>query len=144
MQYVHALHERYGRSELLFPRLLLTATSGPIVRISPTEVSLADLQAARTIYKVGGSYLKSEWYDGFTGNMKERSLFTMTDPKQHGQHRRLTAFNFSEKWVANMEPYISKNVKLAIDRMAEDSKKHGYFDCFKWFLFMVRYAWSTK
>lgn len=36
-----------------------------------------------------------------------------------------------------MEPYISKNVELAIARMAEDSKAKGFTDVFMWFMFMV-------
>ena len=116
---------------------LTISVVGPIVRISPTEVSLADIQSARTIYKVGGPYLKSEWYDTFTGNQNARNLFTMTNPHQHGHHRRLTAFNFSEKWIANLEPFIARNVQKASLRMDEESKMKGYFDAFKWFMFMV-------
>ncbi|KAK0342075.1 hypothetical protein LTR02_017978 [Friedmanniomyces endolithicus] len=36
-----------------------------------------------------------------------------------------------------MEPYISKNVELAIARMAEDSKAKGFTDVFMWFMFMA-------
>jgi hypothetical protein len=57
----------------------------------------------------------------------------MVDPKQHGFHRRLTAFNFSEKWVDSyLQPFIAKNVRLAIDRMAEEERAKGYADIFKW------------
>lgn len=40
VRYVHSLHEAYG----------------PIVRISPNEVSLADTAAAKTIYKMGSHF----------------------------------------------------------------------------------------
>jgi cytochrome P450 len=117
--------------------------SGSIVRIAPHEVSIADVDAAKIMYRVGGSFRKSEWYNVFTGSLRHRSLFTMVDPKQHGAHRRLTAFNFSEKWVANLEPFIAKNVKLAIDRMAEEEKMNGFVDVFKWYMFMVCHLlWS--
>jgi hypothetical protein len=53
------------------------------------------------------------------------------------KHRRLVASNYAEKNVAEMEPYISKNVKLAIARIAEDSKAKGFTDVFMWFMFMV-------
>ena len=60
----------------------------------------------------------------------------MVDPKAHGIHRRLTAFNFSEKWVdSELQPFIAKNVTLAIQRMAEDEKAYGYFDVFKWYVY---------
>ena len=60
-------------------------------------------------------------------------MFTMIEPQQHGTHRRLTAFNFSEKWVdSQLQPFIAKNVRLAIDRIAEEERVKGYMDVFKW------------
>ena len=93
-------------------------------------------------------------YDTFTGNtvssfrvnvidtspnhaqlylQPHRSLFAMVDPKQHGIHRRLTAFNFSEKWIdPYLQPFIARNTRLAIDRMMEEERTKGYVDVFKW------------
>jgi hypothetical protein len=34
---------------------------GPVVRISPDEVSISDLESQRTIHRVGSPFLKSEW-----------------------------------------------------------------------------------
>ena len=62
----------------------------------------------------------------------------MTDPKMHGQHRRLTSANFSDSWVAKMEPYVVRNIHLATNRMREEVTKLGYCDTYKWFTFMVR------
>ena len=140
-RYVHALHERYGTQCLTASTDLTNINDrvGSVVRISPWEVSLADVSAARTIYKVGGPYLKSDWYFNFTGSNKFRNIFVMTDSKQHGNHRRLIAHNFSEKWIRNMEPFIAKNVRLTIDKMAIEATSKGYFDVFKWFTFMVLY-----
>lgn len=57
----------------------------------------------------------------------------MVDPKQHAAHRRLTAFNFSEKWVDSyLQPFIVRNVRLAVDRIAEEEMAGGYVDVFKW------------
>jgi hypothetical protein len=45
----------------------------------------------------------------------------------------MTASNFSEKWVdSQLQPFIAKNVRLAIDRMAEEERVKGYMDVFKW------------
>lgn len=121
VRYVHALHEKYG----------------PIVRISPKEISVADVTAAKTIYKVGGSYVKTEWYGVFASIGAVRSLFAEEDYYKHGQHRRLKSSNFSEKWVAQMEPHISSNVRLAVQRMDQEMKAIRYCDVFKWFMFMV-------
>lgn len=107
------------------------------MRLSPTEVSVTDLQAVKKIYKVGSPYLKTDFYGAFTGYAKDRNLFTQQDFKIHGEHRRLVSSNFSEKWVKMMEPYIKDNVQLAIRRMAEEHKRQGFVDTLKWFMFMV-------
>lgn len=86
---------------------------------------------------MGSPYLKSEWYSNFVGNLTERNLFTMIDPYQHGQHRKLTAYNFSERHVKTMEPYIARNTQLAVNRMQDEERSKGYCDVFKWFMFMV-------
>ena len=36
-----------------------------------------------------------------------------------------------------MEPFIARNVKLAVERMREEVGREGYTDVFKWFIFMV-------
>ena len=139
MSYVHELHQRYGKEilKLQLIRLPNVEPIGPVVRLSPTEVSLADVNAAKVVYKVGGPYLKSEWYSRFTGSMPHRNLFDMTNFHEHAQHRRLLAANFAEKWISNLEPYMSKIVKLAVSKMANDFKTDGHCDVFKWFTFMA-------
>ncbi|KXL46389.1 hypothetical protein M433DRAFT_165487 [Acidomyces richmondensis BFW] len=119
-RYIHYLHEIYG----------------PIVRTSPTEVSIADVSVARQVYKVGGPYLKTKWYDQFTGRTV-RSMFQIRDPYTHGQLRKLASAHFSERYVATLEPTIIKKVKLAVLRMEEEVKSQGYSDAFKWFTFMA-------
>ena len=81
--------------------------------------------------------MKSTWYSFFTGETKEPNLFTVTDPHVHANFRRLVAYNFSEKWIRNLEPYIAKTVRLAVERIAGDIKEHGHSDIYKWFTFMV-------
>ena len=35
---------------------------GPVVRIAPTEISIASVDGFKEIHRVGGGYLKSDWY----------------------------------------------------------------------------------
>ena len=110
---------------------------GPIVRIAPDEVSIANVDAVRTIYKVGGPFHKTKWYEGFGGDSPEKNAFTMIDPKAHARHRQLTSYYFSEKYVAQLEPYIAANVGLAIRRMKAEMDGQGFVDVLKWWFFMV-------
>lgn len=139
--------------------LLLTywKSLGPIVRISPSEVSIAHVSVAKQVYKVGGPFrscdsyqeaapghmlmvsnipVKTKWYDQFTGR-GVRSIFQVRDPYDHSQLRKLASAHFSEKYVATLEPAIIKNVRLAVLRMEEEVRSQGYCDVFKWFTFMV-------
>jgi cytochrome P450 len=120
VRYVDALHQKYG----------------PIVRISPNEVSLCDGDSAKTIYRQGNHFFKSTFYAGFSGNSRP-TLFAMRDAGQHGQHRRLVSASFSDQHLRKMEPLIAKNVRLAILKMGEEAQKHGYVDILKWYYFMV-------
>ena len=110
---------------------------GPVVRVSPHEVSLSDMAAAKTVYRIGDPFKKTDWYDVFAGNRGERNLISMMDRYQHGQHRKLAAQHFSKKWISRLEPYIIKNVKLAIAGMSDEDQRNGHFDVFKWFTKMA-------
>lgn len=121
MHYVHALHQQYG----------------PIVRISPEEVSLADTQAVKTIYRVGGPYLKTPWYKAFTGSRAYEGLFTLRNKDVHNHNRKLQSHHFSEKWIKTMEPFIIANVQRAIERMREDVERKGWSDVLQWYTFMA-------
>ena len=105
---------------------------------TPAGSWVADIAAAKTIYKVGGPYHKTKWYGVFAGGAGTgRNLFNEVDYYKHGQHRHLTSASYSEKWVALVEPYIAANVQLALQRIAEDMKAKSYADVFRWFMFMV-------
>lgn len=98
---------------------------------------MSDITAAKTVYKVGGPYLKTTWYDDFTGNQPQQNMFTSIDFHQHSRFRKLLSSNFSEKWIEQMEPFIARNTNLAITRMVDEAAQQGYTDTFKWFTFMA-------
>lgn len=121
--YIDGLHNRYGA----------------IVRVAPDEVSVATTQATKELYKMGSEFYKSSFYDIFNGVKPNapNSTFSERDPKLHSQFRRLRANAFAEKSVKGMESFISRSTRLTAQRMAEECKKNGYTDVFKWFLFMA-------
>lgn len=98
---------------------------------------MSDIAAAKTIYKVGGPFLKPNWYDDFTGNQPRQNLFSSVDFHEHSKFRKLLSSNFSEKWIEQMEPFIAKNTNLAVTRMVDEASQQGYTDTFKWFTFMA-------
>ncbi|KAL5362114.1 cytochrome P450 [Aspergillus floccosus] len=118
--YVHYLHEKYG----------------PIVRVTPEEVDICDITAAKEIYKTGGRFLKSKFYHALTPPGTE-SVFSTTDPAFHTAHRRLLATPISDSSLTGFEQVIGGKVHLAVRRMGEEMRARGAMDVFKWWLFMA-------
>lgn len=88
---------------------------------------------------MGSDLHKDEaFYAPFSGTKgREKGLFAMTNPEQHALHRKVQARNFTDASIRKLEPMVIKNVKLAVEKMAEDVKQSGCCDVFKWFMFMV-------
>ncbi|KAJ7152191.1 hypothetical protein C8R43DRAFT_819494, partial [Mycena crocata] len=78
---IHELHLKYG----------------PFVRISPSEVSVADPDALGIVYAHGNGALKSGFYDAFVSI--QRGLFNTRDRKQHARKRKIVSHIFSQKSV---------------------------------------------
>ena len=121
MKWVDSLHQRYG----------------PIVRVRPNEVAIADLQAARDIHRIGTQFLKTDFYNRLTGNQPQPRTFTFIDPKQHGARRRLLATPMSESSLKAVEPTVDNNIAKTITGIAKEMEFNGSADVFKWFLYMA-------
>ncbi|KAI4859602.1 putative cytochrome P450 [Hypoxylon rubiginosum] len=118
-KWVQALHEKYG----------------PIVRISPLEVSVAEPSATQQIYAVKGEFLKSPWYNYFIPGLQ--NVFSTTDVNYHRRHRRLLASEISESGLVAHRPAVESKVRLTIERMAEEMEERGVADVYRWCLYMA-------
>ncbi|KAL4814464.1 cytochrome P450 [Aspergillus spinulosporus] len=121
--FIHSLHQRYG----------------PIVRVSPTEVSVSSLPDFREIHRVGSPFLKSEWYEKFVMGQESPGVFAMSDPKQHGARRRLFARALSNTELRRVwESVVRSKVRLAVDRIkGELEADGGRCDVLKWWTFLA-------
>ncbi|KAI9716070.1 MAG: hypothetical protein M1828_000481 [Chrysothrix sp. TS-e1954] len=118
MYYIHNLHARYG----------------PVVRIAPDEVDVADVEAFGTIHNLRTGYPKSDWYERIGGNPVLGS-FQMRDKKQHGARRRLLARGFSVSHLrADWEGEVFRLVRYAVSRLQQEMKatEGGQGDLYKW------------
>ncbi|EAU34328.1 predicted protein [Aspergillus terreus NIH2624] len=109
---------------------------GPIVRVTPEEVDICDITAAKEIHKTGGRFLKSNFYHALAPPGTE-SVFSTTDPAFHSAHRRLLAMPISDSSLTGFEQVIAGKVHLAVRRMGEEMRSRGAMDVFKWWLFMA-------
>lgn len=119
--FIHDLHKKYG----------------PVVRISPGEVSISDPTACRTIHRAGSGFLKSDWYSRFVDH-EVPGIFEMSDAKQHAARRRLLARAFTKTELrARWEGMIQTKSKLAMERIAGEMGSAGQVDVLKWWAFLA-------
>ncbi|KAK4981041.1 hypothetical protein LTR28_007969 [Elasticomyces elasticus] len=121
--------------ELVAQTASTARTPSRFVRISPTEVSISDLDSFKTIHRVGSGFQKSEWYLRFNESAHP-GIFAMTDPKQHAARRRLFAQPFSNSYIQTFEPAVRQKVNLAVAKIKRGAAS-GSADILKWFTFMA-------
>ncbi|PLB40662.1 cytochrome P450 [Aspergillus candidus] len=120
MKYVHDLHRQYG----------------PVVRVGPGEVDVADLAAVKEVHRIGTSFLKSSWYRDLTRHDIE-NLFNTSDVKFHSTRRRLLSSPISDAELRKSHPLIDARVQLALQQMERQMDRHGVVDVFQWWIFMA-------
>ncbi|KAK1997308.1 cytochrome P450 [Colletotrichum falcatum] len=122
IHYIHSLHQRYG----------------PVVRISPYQVAVADPDAFVAIHRVGSGFYKSAFYEDLTGPYGIGiGLFSTRDPKKHAARRKLFARAFTNASVRqNCAPVVRDKVMTAVDKIKAEAS-HGSSDILHWWLLMA-------
>ncbi|PGH03436.1 benzoate 4-monooxygenase [Polytolypa hystricis UAMH7299] len=125
-QVVHDLHKK----------------NGPLVRIQPNHVSVADADAIQTIYGHGNGFLKAEYYDAFVSI--RRGLFNTRNRIEHSRKRKTVAHTFSAKSIGQFEQYIHGNLEEFVRQWQKisDIQKNpntGYssIDALNWFNYLA-------
>ena len=96
----------------------LHARYGPIIRINPYELHIADSQFYDKLYASGASGEKRNKWDWFTKQFDTPGSMLSTD--DHGHHKlRRTALNrfFSSASVKKLQPMIDGKVGLLVERL---------------------------
>ncbi|KAJ7898594.1 cytochrome P450 monooxygenase [Mycena olivaceomarginata] len=108
---IHKLHKKYGS----------------FVRISPSEVSIADPDAHSIVYAHGNGAQKSSFYDGFVFNVP--GLFNTRDRVQHARKRKIISHIFSQKSVVEFSPHIRLHIGALLEQWDRlyDSAVKGLF-----------------
>ncbi|KAF9877254.1 hypothetical protein CkaCkLH20_05520 [Colletotrichum karsti] len=132
--YVVRRGDRYSTVDKLHKEL------GPVVRIQPNHVSIADDDAIQIIYGHGNGFLKSNFYDAFVSI--QRGLFNTRDRHEHSRKRKIVSHTFSVKSIGQFEPYMHGNLALFVKRWDELIKnspggKGAVIDCLKWFNYLA-------
>ena len=127
----------------------LHALHGPLVRIGPNEISVADPPAFKKIYGycfvfllfeyiaymltfypgAGSKFRKAPWYGAVQGHRKF-DLFAEQDESIHSAQRRLVSRIYSLDNLKSLEPYVNDTISRFIGKMQELQGTH--VDMGKW------------
>ncbi|KAJ5715840.1 uncharacterized protein N7483_013021 [Penicillium malachiteum] len=106
----------YGNKSRFYQKIDdLHAQYGPVVRITPNEVSLNDPENYSRIYHVGSKYWKAPDYYRVFG--APAAFFTTVENRLHSLRRAPLNTFFSRKSVINLEPVVQDKARLLIDRL---------------------------
>ncbi|KAE9369115.1 cytochrome P450 [Stipitochalara longipes BDJ] len=98
----------------------LHKTYGPIVRIAPNEYSVDDIEAAKSIYRLGNGFVKAPWYWAWMPPVAERAnLFSDLDPYHHASQRRKFASAYSMSSLVDYEPRVDECTAILAQRFDE-------------------------
>lgn len=104
---------------------------GPIVRVSPSHVAIADPELVHQIHKNHAQYPKSRFYTDFTSGIE--NTFSMRDIKKHAERRRLLGSQMTESALKTLEPLVSEKVEKAVAKMRSEAEANsGVVDVQKW------------
>ncbi|KAK8080041.1 Cytochrome P450 monooxygenase azaI [Apiospora hydei] len=116
--YIDELHDKYG----------------PIVRTSPHEVSVKDVASMQRMYSVKGEFPKTKWYQQLVNVV---SVFSTSNIALHRRYRRLLSGAMSETGLLRHKQTIEGKVRMAIQRMGEETQRHGVTDILFWSMCMT-------
>ncbi|KAF4547722.1 Cytochrome P450-like protein 71 [Elsinoe fawcettii] len=109
---------------------------GPIVRIGPNHVSLADPASMATIYGVQKVFPKSAFYplaEAIHHGKFLPTLFTTQDNAYHTKLKKGAARAFSMDTMIGLEPFVDECVDLLLCRLREISTgKKNSIDAVAW------------
>ncbi|CAG8026252.1 unnamed protein product [Penicillium salamii] len=108
----------YGNKSRFYQKIdHLHAKYGPVVRITPNEVSLNDPENYNKIYHVGTKYWKAPDYYRVFG--APAAFFTTVENRIHSLRRAPLNTFFSRKSVLNLEPVVQEKARILITRLQE-------------------------
>ncbi|KAF7556322.1 hypothetical protein G7Z17_g1549 [Cylindrodendrum hubeiense] len=98
----------------------LHRTYGDIVRLGPSELSIANTSALRAIHSAQSPCLKGPWYNIFHPMI---SVQSERDIKEHSQRRKVWDKGFSSKALRNYEPRVAKYTDLLLSKIEASAGK---------------------
>ncbi|KAL0938283.1 benzoate 4-monooxygenase cytochrome p450 [Colletotrichum truncatum] len=110
---------------------------GPVVRVSPNELSFASVMSWKDIYGHGSgrnrTMPKSEFYDMYGSGFDSMCVGSERDPKKHAQMRKSLSAAFSTKALVQQERIVHTCVDNFIQRLRSEGNSQEGLNMTKWF-----------
>ncbi|USP74926.1 putative cytochrome P450 [Curvularia clavata] len=137
--YFHPLSHIPGPKLAALSNTINLAYKGPVIRVSPNEVSFSSPQSWTDIYapRKGNEFIKSAFYDGGNFADQAHSIVSERDPAKHAQMRKFLSRAFSDQSLREQEGMISNVITKFVDKVGQVSEQDGSVDLTKWFNLMT-------
>ncbi|KAL4861445.1 cytochrome P450 [Aspergillus spectabilis] len=104
---------------------------GPIVRISPNEVSFADYRFYRIIYTDAKTVLKDPRFYEPAKFLKKGNIFQFINPEEHAARRKLSAPSYSTQSISALDETIRRKADDLVARLAAAMKVSSTVDAYR-------------
>lgn len=106
---------------------------GPMVRMAPNMVQIADPAAIDVIYSARRPFQKSDYYDGFNPHISDRlDAFCERDEAKHASRKKITAALYTPGSILSREPQFDRVIKLFYQQMERFVHSGEIFDMSRW------------
>ncbi|KAJ8116824.1 hypothetical protein OPT61_g1815 [Boeremia exigua] len=105
---------------------------GSLIRIAPNELSYANPDGIRVIYRLHAPLEKTDWYHTWKGRGIKLDMFTITSEKEHAAYRRVVGGVYTLSSILKNEPQIDDNVATLLDRLDGFAQRSSPVDLGLW------------
>ncbi|KAF3031966.1 hypothetical protein E8E11_001884 [Didymella keratinophila] len=106
---------------------------GPIVRIAPDEVAIADPEAIRTIYAAHSGFTKTDFYLPFRATWgRYPDAFTNLNERQHAERRKIISSSYSMTSIEKLEDKIDRCTQVLVKKFGECAENDASVDLSEW------------
>ncbi|KAJ7702664.1 cytochrome P450 monooxygenase pc-bph [Mycena rosella] len=122
-QIIHEMHKKYG----------------PIIRITPSEISFSSPEAYYDIHSASSKVTKSAFYDAFA-SIGLSNVFTARSKIEHGQKRKLLHSLFTAEVSRELSGHTQTITSRLLDEWSTryvSDNECTWFDCVPWISFLA-------
>lgn len=125
---------RHQKGDIEYHQRALHKRYGPIIRIGPDQVAVADPIAIPLIYPTQNPLKKTDWYRPWRpqGLDSQLDLFTQTDEKAHAAYRRIVGGVYSLRSILKSEKELDQTLGIFLERLGRFADSGKEFDFGLW------------